>query len=496
MNTTIRAAASSSASGRLSSRAHSVQSSSDSASVGASSAARRRKSVSASVSLIGGTGTLARPGAATAPGGHEDRQVGQARHERAHLGSRLGKQMLNVVEQDQQPPTGERSPQARRAEPAFSPRTRRDATSDRRAPGREAARARPRRRHLGTPSETSAAAWSARRVLPVPPGPVSDTRRAPPPTASRRPPMSSASRPRNGVAGHGQVRAIRATSAAGTRSEPSWNTRSGARRSLSRCSPRSVSGASTSAAVARAHQHLPTMPRRGNPRRTMHLHADVARLTQRDLTRVHTHPHSDTRRSQRLLRRGRGGKRVRRPRKRHEERIASRVDLDPAVRSPRLPAHTMMLRKKSPVCLHSELVEKTRRPFDVGEHEGDRAGREILSHSTIIRRAGTRVQSNTGSGYRIAGCTSVRTPDLSRRPPSPSVRSATVGPRSRIGGAGAVEHPVGVFHVVLAGTSISQLRSGAMVNSNAGLPLLPSTATSVVVGKRHYLGDAEPLEAR
>jgi hypothetical protein len=113
--------------------------------------------------------------------------------------------------------------------------------------------------------------------------------------------------------------------------------------------------------------------------------------------------------------------------KRDEEGVALRVHLDPALLCASLPHDAAVLGQRFGVRLCTQPVQESRRPFDVGEEEGDRADREVLSHSAIIRRAGTRVQSATGSGYRIVGGASVLSPDLAAHPPctsSPRNRSA------------------------------------------------------------------------
>jgi hypothetical protein len=74
--------------------------------------------------------------------------------------------------------------------------------------------------------------------------------------------------------------------------------------------------------------------------------------------------------------------------KRDEEGVALRVHLDPALLCTGLPQDAAVLGQRFRVRLRTQLVQESCRPFDVGEEEGDRAGREVLSHSAIIRRAG------------------------------------------------------------------------------------------------------------
>ena len=94
----------------------------------------------------------------------------------------------------------------------------------------------------GKSSEARAANWSDSRVLPVPPGPVSVSRRV---VVSRRAASaSSSSRPMNVVSWVGRLfgRASSERSGGNVACSPSastWKMRTGAPRSLSRCSPRS-----------------------------------------------------------------------------------------------------------------------------------------------------------------------------------------------------------------------------------------------------------------
>ena len=116
---------------------------------------------------------------------------------------RAARAVLEVVEHEQH-----RLPARPRERPRAAPAARR-----RRAPARPsaaqrrdraAARAAPTRRRPGSSSAASAAACSASRVLPVPPGPVSVSSRTSSRPSSPRRSASSRSRPTNGVAGTGR----------------------------------------------------------------------------------------------------------------------------------------------------------------------------------------------------------------------------------------------------------------------------------------------------
>jgi len=81
-----------------------------------------------------------------------------------------------------------------------------------------------------------------------------------------------------------------------------------------------------------------------------------------------------------------------------EEGVSLVVDFHPSLVRARRAHDAPVLGEGVCVRLGTELVQERRRPFDVAEEEGDGAGREVLSHSVIIRRAGSRVQSALDSG--------------------------------------------------------------------------------------------------
>ena len=85
-----------------------------------------------------------------------------------------------------------------------------------------------------------------------------------------------------------------------------------------------------------------------------------------------------------VLRRARGVGGAARGRKRDEEGVALRVDLDTAVRRERVPQESSMLRERVRVRIRAERVQQSRRSLDVGEEERDGAGREIPAHGRVI----------------------------------------------------------------------------------------------------------------
>ncbi len=91
---------------------------------------------------------------------------------------------------------------------------------------------------------------------------------------------------------------------------------------------------------------------------------------------MNAHPHADWPPAECRLRLCGGGEGAVRLRKRDEEGIALRVDLDAAVRREGFAHEALVLGERSGVGLGAELVEQPRRALDVGEEEGDDPGRQ------------------------------------------------------------------------------------------------------------------------
>ena len=114
----------------------------------------------------------------------------------------------------------------------------------------------------------------------------------------------------------------------------------------------------------------------------MDAHADVALLPDPGLAGVQAHPHSDLDafgprvRVEVALRRHRGPDRVLRAWEGDEERVALRVDLVAPVSRRGLADDALVLGKHFSV-VRADLPEQLRRPFDVGEEEGDRPARKL-----------------------------------------------------------------------------------------------------------------------
>ena len=128
------------------------------------------------------------------------------------------------------------------------------------------------------------------------------------------------------------------------------------------------------------HDDLPTMGRVGDPRRPVHVDADVVVPTWNPLPGVEAHPDPNGEAGrpvvggQTPLGGGRGPDGSHRAAEHREERVAHGADLHPAALGDRPANDRGMLVPDSRVPI-AELLEQLGGPFDVGEQEGDRPGR-------------------------------------------------------------------------------------------------------------------------
>ena len=127
------------------------------------------------------------------------------------------------------------------------------------------------------------------------------------------------------------------------------------------------------------------MSRGGDPRRLVHVLADVAVLRQVRSARVDAHAHLDRPLAERLLRLPRRRERARCCREGDEERIALRVDLHAAVAREGRPQDAAVLGERPCIPLRAELVQQLGRPLDVREEEADGAGRKV-AHGLMIHQ--------------------------------------------------------------------------------------------------------------
>src|SRR5688572_30015458 len=74
--------------------------------------------------------------------------------------------------------------------------------------------------------------------------------------------------------------------------------------------------------------------------------------------------------------------RVRGTRERHEEGITLGIDLHPTVGGERFTQSATVGAQRPRIAAGAQLLQELRRPFNIGEEEGDGSGREIARHRT------------------------------------------------------------------------------------------------------------------
>ena len=133
------------------------------------------------------------------------------------------------------------------------------------------------------------------------------------------------------------------------------------------------------------------MARTHDPGRAMDIGPNVPLVGDERLAGVD--PDSDAHGSvgERLLGVSSRGDRIGRARERDKERVALSVDLDPSVPRERVTEQLAVLRKDIRVTL-AELVQQTRRAFDVGEEQRHRSARKS-PHAGIIPQRRPRAKS-------------------------------------------------------------------------------------------------------
>jgi hypothetical protein len=115
-------------------------------------------------------------------------------------------------------------------------------------------------------------------------------------------------------------------------------------------------------------QDLPAAAGRRNPRGSMNVDPHISLVRDHRFTGMHADPHADRPTFELCLRVARGRQRVRRAGESDEKRIALRVHLDTAVPAEGLAQDSTVLGQHVGV-LVAELVQKSRRAFDVGEEK-------------------------------------------------------------------------------------------------------------------------------
>jgi hypothetical protein len=128
------------------------------------------------------------------------------------------------------------------------------------------------------------------------------------------------------------------------------------------------------------------VPGRHDPRRLVHIDAHVAFARDERLPGMHPHSHTNRTDLESFLTFGRSSNRIARTRKRNEERITLRVDLEASVPNEHLPEHTPVLGQRLRVPV-AEFVQQPRRPLDVGEDERHRSCWQLRHRHTSIARS-------------------------------------------------------------------------------------------------------------
>jgi hypothetical protein len=138
--------------------------------------------------------------------------------------------------------------------------------------------------------------------------------------------------------------------------------------------------------------HLTAVRRRADPRRAVHVHADIVPADHPRLPCVHPHPdpHDHTARprtsGESPLRRHRRAHGITSAHKRNEERIALSAHLVTAMRRDRTANDPAVLVKDVREAL-AEVLEQPRRPLDIAEQQRDRPSRKRHRPSHRLARA-------------------------------------------------------------------------------------------------------------
>lgn len=151
-----------------------------------------------------------------------------------------------------------------------------------------------------------------------------------------------------------------------------------------------------------AHQHLPAMPRRSDPSRTMQIRSHIPLVRHKRRPRMQPHPHTDRPLVQ-PLRDHRGRlKRIRRARERKEERVSLRIHLHADERHTRLTHNPPVIGKHPGICVRTKLLEQPGRALHIREQKRHRARRQIRAHQRIMRRDGKQERARRPRPRRSA----------------------------------------------------------------------------------------------
>ena len=277
----------------------------------------------------------------------------------------------------------------------------------------------------GNRSTTERAAASASRVLPLPPGPVRVTIRLAASAITDRRDLAFAADERRHVAGQvrGRVRGPERAGVVGGAGDDQpvqagrfVEVLDGAEALVEAASTPSSPASRQAAGQGRDERvgddDLPAVAGRRDPRRVVHVDADVVlgiarcpTIAEPALAEVEAHPDADRRAvrprlgGERPLGRDRGRGRGERPIEGREERVALGLDDDAAGALDRGPKQGVVAARRSPPSAGADRPLEPRRTLDVGEEERDgRTGRECHRHRSSWQSPPTR-----GEGQWIGG---------------------------------------------------------------------------------------------
>jgi len=126
------------------------------------------------------------------------------------------------------------------------------------------------------------------------------------------------------------------------------------------------------------------VPGRSDAGCSVNVRSDIAFLGDVRRPGVDPYAHADRSGRKHLLRFGGSGKRGRRSGERDEEGVALRIHLDPVVADERLTKRATMLGQRVCVGIGTKLLQKPRRPLDVGEDKSDCSGRKLARHAAYL----------------------------------------------------------------------------------------------------------------
>ena len=244
------------------------------------------------------------------------------------------------------------------------------------------------------------------------------------------------------------------------------------------------------------------MAGRRDPGTAMDVDAHVALVREERHSCVQTHAHTNRAGHERLGQFGGGGESGRRCRECEKERVALGVDLHSVVSVACLADDLPVRGERLGIGLCSQFVQELRRPFDVGEEEGDTAGRKLPMHeprscaardlpSTPLWRQDRRPRtcaprSRVTTSLHRRGSHEVQIRLVERNP------ARACEPRANVGSARACPRWTGVCYFDKANRRFAGLFAKPSDGLEPSTPSLPSWNRG---GKRGHAGVKEGTKA-